>query len=238
MATRLATRAENVLRLAAIDCSSPMSAKIDRNGVNWLPASTGISRPACAMSARRPTAFSATVLPPVFGPEITSARTGGVTSRSVAVTTAGPEAGTPDANSSDSDERTPGVISLTAGISSGCRAPRNSTRPSVAIPGARSVDSSSQLRLRVELVEIGGRVPRRRELLAPAPKGVGEREQDAPDFLALALRERDDLIVQLDGRERLEVQARAAGRRAMDDAGDGVTMLRRAGRPRTGRCDR
>ena len=35
------------------------------------------SRPACAISASRPKALSATVLPPVFGPEITSARAGG-----------------------------------------------------------------------------------------------------------------------------------------------------------------
>ena len=73
IATRLAMCAEKVLRLAAMDCSSPMSAKIDWNGVNWLPGSTGISSPACAISASSPNALSATVLPPVFGPEITSA---------------------------------------------------------------------------------------------------------------------------------------------------------------------
>ena len=78
--------AENVLRLAAIDCSSPMSANTVRNGVSRLPGSTGISRPACAISASRPNALSATVLPPVFGPEITSARAGGETSRSDATT--------------------------------------------------------------------------------------------------------------------------------------------------------
>ena len=82
--------AENVLRLAAIDCSSPMSANTVRKGVIALSASTGISKPACAMSGSSPKAFSATVLPPVFGPEMTSARVGGVIVRFDGTTTCGP----------------------------------------------------------------------------------------------------------------------------------------------------
>jgi hypothetical protein len=35
--------------------------------VNWLPGSTGIRNPACAITASNLTALSATVLPPVFG---------------------------------------------------------------------------------------------------------------------------------------------------------------------------
>jgi hypothetical protein len=62
--------AENVLRLAEIDCSSPMSANTHRNtGRGALLG--GICRPACAISASRPAVFNATVLPPVFGPVMT-----------------------------------------------------------------------------------------------------------------------------------------------------------------------
>ena len=67
--------AENVLRLASIDCSSPMSAKIDRNTGSRDPSAAGIRRPACAISASRPAVLSATVLPPVFGP-VTSSTVG------------------------------------------------------------------------------------------------------------------------------------------------------------------
>ena len=60
--------AENVLRLASIDCSSPMSAKSDRNTGSRDPSAAGMRSPACAIIASSPAVFSATVLPPVFGP--------------------------------------------------------------------------------------------------------------------------------------------------------------------------
>ena len=62
--------AENVLRLASIDCSSPMSAKIDRKTGSREPSAAGMRSPACAISASSPAVLSATVLPPVFGPVI------------------------------------------------------------------------------------------------------------------------------------------------------------------------
>ena len=37
--------AENVLRLASIDCSSPMSAKIERNTGSREPSAAGIRKP-------------------------------------------------------------------------------------------------------------------------------------------------------------------------------------------------
>ena len=45
---------ENVLRLAAIDCSSPMSAKTERKTGSRDPAAAGTSSPACAISAQQP----------------------------------------------------------------------------------------------------------------------------------------------------------------------------------------
>ena len=68
----LATCAENVLRLASIDCSSPMSANIDRKTGSRDPSAAGMRRPACAISASSPAVLSATVLPPVFGPVMSS----------------------------------------------------------------------------------------------------------------------------------------------------------------------
>ena len=77
--TMLLMCAENVLRLASIDCSSPMSAKTDRNTGTREPSAAGIRRPACAIIARRPAVLSATVLPPVFGPVMSSTVDGGIT---------------------------------------------------------------------------------------------------------------------------------------------------------------
>ena len=60
---------------------------------------------------------------------------------------------------------------------------------------------------------------------ARAAERVGQREQDAPDLLGLLLLERDDVVVDLDGAERLEKQARAARRRAVHDARDAAAVL-------------
>ena len=50
-------------------------------------------------------------------------------------------------------------------------------------------------------------------------------QQDAADFLLLLLLERDDVVVDLDRAQRLEEQARAAGRAAVHDAGDRGAVL-------------
>ncbi len=78
---------ENVDRLAAIDCSSPMSAKIVRNTGTREPLSAGTCSPACAMAAKRPAVLSATVLPPVLGPATMSTRVGGSSRTSTGTTT-------------------------------------------------------------------------------------------------------------------------------------------------------
>ena len=67
------TWAENVLRLSAIDCASPMSARIWSNHGNSA-SSAGIGTPACAMAESTPSVLSTTVLPPALGPLTIKAR--------------------------------------------------------------------------------------------------------------------------------------------------------------------
>ncbi len=130
--TMLAMCPENVLRLAAIDCSSPMSAKTERN-TGSVAAAAGTCSPACAISASRPAVLIATVLPPVLGPVISRTRVGGSITMSVGTTSAGPAAKSPPSASSSR--------SRTARISSGCRAARSSRRPSIATSGATPLTS-------------------------------------------------------------------------------------------------
>jgi hypothetical protein len=59
---------ENVDRLWAIDCSSPMSAKTSRKTGRREPASAGMCRPAWCMSASRPSVRRRDGLAAVFGP--------------------------------------------------------------------------------------------------------------------------------------------------------------------------
>ena len=83
MATMFAMWPENVLRLAAIDCSSPMSAKTDLNtGICDAVRGGDRAGPPAPSSGSSPAVFSATVLPPVLGPVITSTRTGGISETS------------------------------------------------------------------------------------------------------------------------------------------------------------
>ena len=63
---------EKVDRLCSMDCSSPISANTCSNTASSVPKSAGTCKPACAISVSRPTVFSVTVLPPVFGPVIIS----------------------------------------------------------------------------------------------------------------------------------------------------------------------
>src|SRR5581483_304325 len=68
IAARLAACALNVERSRSIDCSSPTSASTAANTGSRAPSAAGTKRPACAMSAQRPSVLSATVLPPALGP--------------------------------------------------------------------------------------------------------------------------------------------------------------------------
>ena len=66
--------AENVLRFSSIDCSSPISHKMSCISPISVPRSQGQGKPASAMHTSNPVVFSATVLPPIFGPVITMVR--------------------------------------------------------------------------------------------------------------------------------------------------------------------
>ena len=128
MAAMLVTCQEKVLRLAAIDCSSPMSANTDWNTGRREPSATGMCSPAWAIKASSPAVLIATVLPPVFGPVITRTDVGGI---SLTSTGTGP--------SSRAVWRSPsarGTRASTAGINSGCRAASSSTWPSSRSSGA------------------------------------------------------------------------------------------------------
>ena len=65
--------AENVERLISIDCSSPTSAST-WSKTGSVASAAGGRRPDWCSAAARPSVFSATVLPPVFGPLTTSTR--------------------------------------------------------------------------------------------------------------------------------------------------------------------
>ncbi len=77
--------AENVERLAWIDWSSPISAKIcEKNGSLAYFANNG--KALCARHANSPTVFSVTVFPPVLDPVISKDRNGGLISYVLATT--------------------------------------------------------------------------------------------------------------------------------------------------------
>ena len=188
---------EKVLRLASIDCSSPMSAKIDWNTGTRDPSAAGIRRPACAISASSPAVLSATVLPPVFGPVISRTVAGGITL----------------------------IVTGTGRASSGCRAASSSNAPSVDSAGSIAVDRLGEPGPRLDDVELARRLDRPLHVVAAAAERVGQRQQDAQDLFMLLFFERDDVVVDFDRAERLEKQAGAARRRAVDDAGNGAAML-------------
>jgi hypothetical protein len=78
---------------------------------------------------------------------------------------------------------------------------------------------------RLQDVELGRGLDRPLHVAGALPERVGQRQQDAADFLGFLLFERDDVVVDFDRAERLEKQTGAAGRRAVDDAGDAGAVL-------------
>ena len=218
---------EKVLRLAAIDCSSPMSANTDRNTGSRDPCSAGTCSPACAISASRPAVLSATVLPPVFGPVMTSTVVPGI---SLMSTGTGPFSGAFDAPPPPSPPLADAARAsarrwATAGISSGCRAASSSNAPSPASAGSTPPTMAESRAFAWMTSSSVRRLDRALQIERPAPELVRQREQDAPDLLGFLLLERHDVVVDLDGAQRLEEQAGAARRTAVDDARDGRAVL-------------
>ena len=73
--------------------------------------------------------------------------------------------------------------------------------------------SSEKPRLRLQDVQRGRRLDRPLQIRRRGRRNaVGQRQQDAPDLFRFLLLERDDVVVDFDGAERLEKQARAARR--------------------------
>ncbi len=128
--------------------------------------------------------------------------------------------------------------SAATAISSGWRAPRSSSRPSAAMRRQhrrrRTPNTApSPARRRASS-------PHRSSAGAPRPRrrnASDSAEQNAAHLLRFLLLERDDVVVDLDGAERLEEQARAAPRAAVHDAGNRGAVFRRARPARSGRCD-
>ena len=83
-----------------------------------------------------------------------------------------------------------------------------------------AVDRLREARARLQHVELGRRLDRPLQVGRARAERVGQRQQNPPDFFGFLLLERDDVVVDLDGAERLEKQARAARRRAVHDAGN------------------
>ena len=179
---------EKVERLISIDCRSPMSASTSSNtGSARLGA--GGRRPAWCSSAARPSVFSATVLPPVFGPLITSARSV-PRSRSIGTAVAGSSSGWRAASSRTSSETSTG-------------APR---QPRERAPARdRQVDRARRLDERATSSSACVPTPRR----ARAGSARPPRARRSPPRR---------LVVQLDDLERLDEERLPRAGRVVDDA--------------------
>ena len=104
----------------------------------------------------------------------------------------------------------------TPGISSGCRAPRNSNAPSSEIAGSMP-PTRCENRARLDHVELGRDVDRALQIVGTPAESIRELEEDPAHFLRLLLLERDDVVVDLDRVERFEIDARAARGCAVHD---------------------
>ena len=88
-----------------------------------------------------------------------------------------------------------------------------------------AVDGRGVLRARLQHVEIDCRLDGALEVRRAGAKGVGQRQQNPPNFLDLLLLERHDVVVDFHRAERLEEQTRAARRRPVHDARNRPAML-------------
>ena len=153
-------------------CSSPMSASTSSKTGSCDPSPAGMCRPAWAMTASSPTVLSATVLPPVFGPgddqdpELDARggrRSARLASRARSAGAASAPAGRRRGVSQAPDARLAGRRSASRpgssrkiASSSGCRACRRTSRPSVVEVGGRHAGSRGCNRARaMDQVELG-----------------------------------------------------------------------------------
>ena len=111
ISTMLAICPEKVLKLVAIDCSSPMSANTERNTGTREPGPVGMCSPDWAITTSSPAVFRATVFPPVLGPVTMITRVGGFIVRLIGTGSIGESGGVVLRS-----------LSVTALIRSGCLA--------------------------------------------------------------------------------------------------------------------
>src|SRR5687767_14214390 len=83
-----------------------------------------------------------------------------------------------------------------------------------------AVDSQPELSSRLEDIQVRCRIHGASKVGSARPELIRQGHEDATDLFPLLLFEGDDVIVDLDGAERLEKQARSAAGAAMDDARD------------------
>ena len=192
----LATWPEKVERLISIDCRSPMSAST-WSKTGSAAVSAGGRSPDWCSSAASPSVFSATVLPPVFGPLITSARRP-PRSRSI---------GTAD-----------------FGSSSGWRAPasRTSSETSTGAPLQPRDSVPSAIARSIAPVASTAAVTRAAAL---ADRGR-QLAQDPLDLLALGARRLGLAVRELDDVERLDEERLAGVGGVVDDAGHASACAR------------
>ena len=159
-----------------------------RSNTGSAATSAGGRSPAWWSSAARPSVFSATVLPPVFGPLTTSARR---------------------------SPRSRSIGTAAAGSSSGCRAPSSRTSSETSTGAPRQPRESVPHATRE--VDLRGRLDERRERLRARPDRGRELAQDPLDLLALRAGGLGLAVVQLDDLERLDEERLARAGRVVDD---------------------
>ena len=195
---------ENVDRLCCRLCSSPMSAWTRAKTASMEPSSAGTNRPAVAMSDSSPAVLSATVLPPVFGP-VMSSRSNSSPRSSVIGTTS---------------PRNNGWRALSS-LSTGCSG-RPRQRHELGGCGALLFGERRAGSRQVKLCQAFDAREQRVRLLAD---GLTQRAQDAFDFVLLVQTQCSPAVAHLDHRQWFDKQRRAAGGLVVDDAGHLATRF-------------
>ena len=165
--------------------------------------------PACAISASSPTVFRATVLPPVFGPLMSRVRHSSSSASETGTT------GLRLPAQHVFEQRMPRIFSTRRRAPSGLKRGMTQSK-SQAKPALAKSSSSSASRPAAAWMDSACSAQPRRHLA-----------QDAVDLAQLLLGEAHQLVVQVDGLERLDEQRVAAAAGAVDDAVDSALAARR-----------
>ena len=198
--------AEKVERFCSIDCASPMSArKARKTGSTSLSAGTGT--PACAIIASSPAVFSATVLPPVFGPLMISCRAAG-SSPSVSGTM-------------------PPPLRCRRRSSSGCRALLDQQLRRIITGESRrsALVLLGEARPRLQRIDLGEYRGSRSERHRLAGYLARHLDEDAVHFCLLFVEQADEFVILIDRLERLDIYGLAAAAGAVHHTRDAAFEL-------------